>query len=254
MDVKHLISVTPENVMEETLFCINDIKRPGFESKRRWFEKRYNDGLELRILKNAEDKMLAFIEYVPVAKAWRPVQGDKFLFIHCMYVYSKKDRHQGLGALLINDAVQRAKELGLSGLCVMTSDGAWMTNKSIFEKLGFTQVDSIGRFELMVKQWDLDADLPKLIDWTKAQENFQGWNLVYADQCPWHEKSAFDLLNTALDFGIDLKITKIDSVEKAKKAPSGFGVYSLLYNGKLLEDHYISATRFKNILKKELQH
>mgnify|MGYP001047342271 CR=1 FL=1 len=56
-----------------------------------------------------------------------------------------------------------------------------------------------------------------------------------------------------MDFGIDLKITKIETVEDAKNAPSGFGVYSLLHNGKLIEDHYINATRFKNIIKRNIE-
>ena len=55
------------------------------------------------------------------------------------------------------------------------------------------------------------------------------------------------------EYGIDLKVKKIIKAEEARNGPSGFGVYSLLYNGKLLEDHYISSTRFKNILKKELK-
>jgi hypothetical protein len=49
-----------------------------------------------------------------------------------------------------------------------------------------------------------------------------------------------------------LQTTKIESAEKAQHAPSGFGVFALVKDGKLLEDHYISETRFKTILKKEL--
>ena len=48
--------------------------------------------------------------------------------------------------------------------------------------------------------------------------------MVYADQCPWHEKSAFDLLNTAMDYSIDLKLTKIKSAIEVKNGPSGFCV------------------------------
>lgn len=253
METLSIVEVTPENVETETLFCIKDIKKPGHESKRRWFEKRFKDGLKIKILKNETGKMIGFIEYVPVSKAWRPVDDNDFMFIHCLYVYSKKDRHNGYGAMLINDAEQEAKQIGMSGLCVMTSNGSWITKKDIFENLGFIQVDQRGRFELLSKKWNTDAEDPKLLDWTKQQKQYQGWNLVYADQCPWHEKSAFDLLNTAMDFGIDLKVTKIETVKDAKRAPSGFGVFNLLHNGKLLEDHYISATRFKNILKKELK-
>ncbi|MDB4271052.1 YoaP domain-containing protein, partial [bacterium] len=89
-------------------------------------------------------------------------------------------------------------------------------------------------------------------DWTTNQKKYKGWHLVYADQCPWHEKSVFALLNTALDYGIDLNVTKLNNANEAKEAPSGYGVFSLLHNGRLIEDHYLSATRFRNILKKEL--
>jgi hypothetical protein len=49
--------------------------------------------------------------------------------------------------------------------------------------------------------------------------------------------------------GLKIKIA-LDS-EGKQLAPSGFGTFSLLKDGKLLEDHYISRTRFENILKKE---
>lgn len=248
-----IVNVTPQNVQEETLFCIKDIKRPGFDSKRKWFEKRYKEGLKLRILKNEDDKMIGFIEFIPASKAWRPVDANNFMFIHCMSVYSKQDRNKGYGSMLINEAEKEAKKNKMAGLCVMTSKGSWIANKTIFEKYGFTEVDKRGRFELLSKKWDQDALNPKLIDWTTQQQKYQGWHLLYADQCPWHEKSVFDLINTAMDYGIDLKVTKINTAKEAKNGPSGFGVFSLLRDGKLLEDHYISATRFKNILKKELK-
>jgi len=149
--------------------------------------------------------------------------------------------------------VNEAKSLKLSGVCTMTSKGAWVAEKRVFKQSGFKQVDKRGRFELLSKKWNDDIDDPKLMDWTANQNKYKGWHLLYADQCPWHEKSAFDLLNTAMDFGIDLKVKKIETAEDAKNAPSGFGTFNLLHDGKLIEDHYISSTRFKNILKKELK-
>lgn len=252
MKVLKFIDVTPKNIKEETLFCIKDIKKPGFDSKRKWFEKRYKEGLHLKILKDSNETMIGFIEFMPASKAWRPVNAENFMFIHCIVVYSKKDRDKGYGSLLINEAEKEAKANKMSGLCVMTSKGSWIADKALFEKYGFEEVAKRGRFELLSKTWDKKSDNPKLFDWTKQQKKYKGWHLVYADQCPWHEKSAFDLLNTAMDYGVDLKITKINSAKEAKNAPSGYGVFNLLHDGKLLEDHYISATRFKNILKKEL--
>lgn len=247
-----IINVTPKNAEKETFFCIKDVKSDGFKSKQRWFKKRYVEGLRMKILK-IEDKMIGFIEYVSANQAWRPIDASSFMFIHCITVYSKKDRSKGIGSILIAEAEKYAKAKGLSGICTMTSKGAWVATKDIYESNGFNQIEKKGRFELLSKKWDDSAKDPKLVDWTANQKQYYGWNLVYSDQCPWHEKSAFDLANTAMDAGIDLKLKKIETVKEAKNAPSGFGSYSLLHNGKLLEDHYLSATRFKNILKKELK-
>lgn len=247
-----IIDVTPENIPVETLFCIKDIKNPGFQSKRIWFEKQYQLGLRMKILKDDADKMIGFIEYIPLSNAWRPVTGNDFMFIHCMYVYPNKNKNKGYGSLLINEAEKEARKKKMAGICVMTSEGAWIADKRIFKNNGFLQVDQRGRFELLSKKWERKAKDPELIDWTTNQKKYQGWHLVYADQCPWHEKSVFALLNTALDFGINLQVTKLSNANEAKKAPSGYGVFSLLHNGKLIEDHYLSATRFRNILKKEL--
>lgn len=252
MDALKITDITPENVQEETLFCIKDITKPGFQSKRIWFEKQYKEGLRLKILKDVTDRMVGFIEYTPAVNAWRPIDANNFMFIHCMYVYSKKDRNKGLGSMIINEVEKDAKARKMDGLCVMTSKGSWIADKRIFEQLGFSEIAKRGRFELLSKKWNTEITDPKLIDWTLQQKKYQGWHLVYTDQCPWHEKSVEAMLNVAMDSDIDLKITKLNTAKEAQKAPSGFGVFNLLHDGKLLEDHYISATRFKNILREEL--
>jgi hypothetical protein len=135
----------------------------------------------------------------------------------------------------------------------MSSDGAWMANKKIFESNGFIVSGKLDRFELMVKAFDKKAELPQLVDWTRELAKYKGWHIVYADQCPWHEKSVTDILHSAHDHGIDLTVRKITSPREAQKAPSGFGTFSLIRDGRLLADHYISRTRFENILKKEFK-
>ena len=251
MENLKIIEVTPINAKAETLFCVKDVSNPGFEHKRKWFEKRYDEGLRMKILKDAKGKMIGFIEYVPVEYAWRPIDATNFMFIHCMYVYSKHDRKKGYGSQLIGEAERDAKAQNMVGLCVMASKGPWIANKEIFEKNDFREVDSRGRFELLAKKWNSKTADPKLFDWTIQQKKYQGWHLLYADQCPWHEKSVEAILNVAMDHGIELKVKKMQTAREAKNAPSGFGVFSLLHNGKLLEDHYLSASRFRNMLKKE---
>jgi hypothetical protein len=96
MSATTITNITPENVITESLFCIKDIKKPGFESKRKWFIKRFNEGLRLKILKDLSGKMIGFIEYVPTEFAWRPIIAEKFMFIHCMYTASKKIETLGM--------------------------------------------------------------------------------------------------------------------------------------------------------------
>jgi ribosomal protein S18 acetylase RimI-like enzyme len=247
-----ITGVTPENAKEETLFCVKDITSAGFQHKQKWFATTFKEGLRLQILKNDAGKRLGFIEYVPARAAWRPIDADRYMFIHCLYVYARQDRDKGLGSSLLGVCEKEAKALKLDGLVTMTSEGSWISDKRLFEKNGFKEEDRRGRFELMVKKFKATAPTPQLIDWTLQQKKYKGWHLVYANQCPWHEKAVTVMKKVALDFNVKLKIKKLKNAAEARKAPSGFGVFSLLHNGQLLEDHYLSETRFRTILKKEL--
>ena len=248
-----LVDITPENVMEHGLFCIKNVKNPEFVLKKDWFQQSFKEGLRIKILYNDDGKQIGFIEYLPADFAWRPVEAPGYMFIHCMFIYLIKDKEKGYGSFLMQACEEDARRQNMKGVCVMTSNGTFIADKRLFQKNGYTETDKLERYELMVKKFNSVSKDPQLIDWTKDREKFQGWHLIYADQCPWHHKSVEALKEVAQEAGIDLKIKKLKTWQEAKSAPSGFGVFSLLYNGKLLEDHYLSATRFKNILKKELK-
>jgi hypothetical protein len=49
---------------------------------------------------------------------------------------------------------------------------------------------------------------------------------------------------------LNLKITELKTPKQAQEAPSVYSVFTLIKDGKILADHYISSTRFRNILKK----
>ncbi|MBT8223862.1 MAG: GNAT family N-acetyltransferase, partial [Eudoraea sp.] len=181
------------------------------------------------------------------------VNAESYMFIHCLFVYPKKYKNQGYGSALVQEAEAVARKAGYSGLCTLSSKGAWMSNSDLFMKLGFNSIAKRGRFELLCKKWNAETPDPEIRNWELQQSRYQGWHLVYADQCPWHDKAVEALWNTAQDYGIDLQLTRLESATEAQQAPSGFGVFSLLRDGKLLEDHYLSATRFKNILEQELK-
>lgn len=135
----------------------------------------------------------------------------------------------------------------------MTSKGTWIANKSIFEKNAYKVLDKSGRFELCVK--NISNDNSKNPKFNNCQKNIykqKGWHIIYSDQCPWHNKSVFDLQEEAKNNNIKLNITKITTSDQAQNSPSAYGTFGIFFNGKIIEDHYISKTRFKNILKKYL--
>ena len=248
-----IISVTPDNVSDVGVYCIKNKEAPGSKAKVEWCKKKDNKELRLKIAVNSLNKQVGFIEYIPAEEAWRPLEANNYFFIHCITIFVKEARNQNVGSSLIKSCEEDAKRLNKLGVCVMTSNGAWMANKNLFEKNGYLKVDGLDRFELMAKKFDPKSISPKLINWKKQQKKYKGWNLIYADQCPWHTKSVSDLKEVALEYNINLKVKKLKNSNEAKNSPSGFGVYSLIKDGKLIDDHYLSKTRFKNILKEELQ-
>jgi hypothetical protein len=252
MESVKFVDITPENATIQTFFCIKNTSNPGFKKKHQWFNNSYNDGLRMKILKGDNERAIGYIEYLPAEYAWRPVFAPGYMYIHCMTIHATRDKNIGFGSKLVGICLDDARKQKMSGVCVMTSKGSWVTDKRLFVKNGFTEVDKRGRFELMVNKFDKSAQDPELIDWTINHQMYQGWHLLYADQCPWNEKSMLEIKKVADEYEIKLNVKKINSISEAKSSPSGFGVFSLMYNGELLEDHYISKTRFRNILEKEL--
>lgn len=250
MDHLEIIEINESNAFEEGLFCVKNPKYEGFQLKLNWLKERWKEGLKFKILKNGNDK-IGFIEYTPGEFAWRPVQADNYIFIHCLMVFSKKNYHSGYGSMLIKESIDDAQELNKDGVAVIASKGSWIADKSIFLKNGFELIESKDRFDLLVYKLK-ETTNPEFINWEENPSKYQGLNLIYANQCPLFIKSVDEMKQTAKTYGLDLKVTIIDSAKEAQQSPSGYGTYNLVYNGKLLSDHYISNTRFKNILNKEI--
>lgn len=245
-----MIEVTPCTLERYGIYCIKDQRSSGYVAKAEWFMSEINKGVKIKIAVDDTGKQIGFIEFLPSELAWRPVSAANYYFIQCIGLFVKEAKKKGTGSSLIRQCEEEAIKEGKSGICTVTSDGPWMANRSLFEKNGYHIAGKKDRFELMVKIIDPGAPVPIFNDWTREQEKYAGWHLIYSDQCPWHEKSVKDLSSCATEKGINLVVTRLKTPAEAQKAPSGFGTFSLLKDGKLLSDHYISRTRFENILKK----
>ncbi|HUA62534.1 MAG TPA: YoaP domain-containing protein, partial [Verrucomicrobiae bacterium] len=70
-----------------------------------------------------------------------------------------------------------------------------------------------------------------------------------SSQCPHIAKFASDIAQSAADdYGIDPTVIDLQSYRDAQNAPTPYAVFALIYNGRVLADHQISRTRFRNIM------
>ena len=247
-----VVTITPENAEDHGFFCIRNIRSPGFRQKHTWFRKRHKEGLTIKQVYAEDGRPAGFIEYVPGEYAWRPVAARGHLFVHCLFVYPNKYRNSGVATMLLEASISEARNLGLQGVCAMTSDQPWMATRSVFLKTGFIQQEKRRRFELLLYRMGDQISPPEILPWEERLPEYPGWHLLYADQCPWHAKGVAAIRAAAGMKGFQIHIQELNSAAMAQQAPSGTGTFALVHDGRLLADHYISERRFLNIVEKEI--
>jgi hypothetical protein len=171
------------------------------------------------------------------------------VFIHCLWTNGKKYQHRGLGSLLIQEAERDAR--GTLGVCTVTSDKSFMAGKDIFIKNGYTVAAESGKEQLLAKQIK-DGSPPSINDWQAELDKYRGLTVVYSRQCPWVARFIEEVKPILKERSLELEVIELKSAAEAQKAPSLYGVFNLIHDGKLLADRYISTTRFQNILEKDL--
>jgi len=246
-----LVKVGPGNVAACGIGCLVDRKSPGYAAKVAWLEGRFREGLRYILFRDEREKPLAFLEYVPGEFAWRPVDANGWLFVHCLWVYPRGQRIGGLGSRLIQACVAEAGRAKATGVAALVSDGPWMVGREIFLANGFEAIAEADRFQLVVHRLKRGAE-PRFRDIRGRMARSRGLRLVTCAQCPMLAKSVSDLTEMAADHGLELKVTRLASAREAQRAPSYYGVYNLLWNGRLLSDHYVSRGRFRNLLRREI--
>ena len=239
------------NLAECGIGCITNRRHEGVGSKVGWLEDRFDEGLRILLFRDSSGIPLAFLEYVPGERAWRPVDARGWLFVHCLWVYPRGQKMGGLGARLIEACVEEARRTDAIGVAAMVSEGPWMVGPRVFEKAGFEGVDEADRFMLVAKRLH-EGPLPRFREVRDNRKRYGGLHVVYSAQCPYLPKSVSDMKAVASELGVVLQVTRLDTPEQAQLAPSYYGVFALLWNGRLLSDHYVSATRFRTLLRKEV--
>ncbi len=251
-----IVDMDAGNIFDYGFCGTKNIKHEGCRRKAEWFKKRQTEGMRYKVLYSEEKGTVGLIEYIPGEYAWRAVEADGYMVIHCLCIFYKPYREKGVASKMIDECIEDAKKEKKHGVVVVTRKGAWMVGKDIFVKRGFEGVDKAEPdFELLLKKFKKDAPTPKFKgNWDKTLAKYnKGLTILWSDQCPYVAKSIGEIRETIKKrYGIEANIVEIKDHKQAQEAPSPYAIFSLIYDGELLAFHPISNKRFMNIMDKIL--
>jgi GNAT superfamily N-acetyltransferase len=224
-------------------------KNEGRRRKLDWLKKRYAEGLRFKVLRSREFGDIGMIEYAPGRQAWRPVEAEGYLVIHCLMVNSEH-KGKGLGALLLDRCLRDAKKSKCRGVAVVTSSDSFMAGSALFLKAGFVSVENRPPYELLVKKFKKGAPDPRfIVERERVLKRYQkGLTILAADQCPMVAKCVKDIAEASGALGLKTKVVRVRSAKQSRELPTPYGVFSIVYDGKLIAERPISARRFTNIM------
>lgn len=249
-----LVDVNPANL--GTLPCcgVTNPAHAGRKRKQCWMRRYFTKGLRAKVLLTPDGRPCGYIEYLPGEYAWRGVDAAGYMFIHCLWTFYKQYQHQGAGRWLVEACVADARRAGMRGVAVMTRDSPWLAGAALFLKNGFEPVDSAAPdYGLLVRRFEASAANPAFKgDWEKKLRRYaRGLTIIQSGQCPHIAKFTGDIVQIATnEYRLKPRIIEIKTHRQAQNAPTPYGVFAIIYNGRLLADHQVSGTRFRNIMRK----
>jgi len=246
-----LIDINADNVAEEGFFCyMSKRKAEGYQRKMNWLKARFAEGLRIKMF---ELPQRGFIEYIPGEFAWRTVDARGYMFIHCLWVVGKS-KGLGLGGRLLKVCIDEARASGMHGVAMLTSEGNWLAGQDLLLHHGFRAVaQALPSFRLMALKFD-DAPSPALWDnWEQKAKKFpRGLTVFRSDQCPYIDDATQLAVDTAKKLGVEHRTVELKTCEDVRNlSPSPFGVFSIVYNGKLLSYHYLLEKELLELLQEE---
>jgi GNAT superfamily N-acetyltransferase len=234
----------------------------GRRRKASWLNERYAEGLRYKVLRSETSGDIGMIEYAPGRQAWRPVEAEGYLVIHCLMVI-RKHLGKGLGGLLLDSCLRDAKKSKCQGVAVVTSSDSFMARNDLFIKAGFVSVDRIigsseaaaAPYELLVKKLKKAAPDPRFI--VEKERLFRryskGLTILASDQCPMVPKWVEEIAEVSGALGLKPKVVPVTSARASRELPTPYGTFSIIYDGRLIAHRPISARRFLNIMTKDAE-
>jgi GNAT superfamily N-acetyltransferase len=249
-----LVDLDPENFA--TLPCCG-MKNPAHEGRRRkncWVKANFKKGLRAKVLLTPDNRQCGYVEYLPGEYAWRGVDARGYMFIHCVFTFRRQYQHRGVAGMMLEACVEDARKAGMHGVAVIARDQPWLAGPAVFQKNGFEKVDEAPPdYQLFVRRLNPAAANPAFRrGWEEKLKKYnRGLTIIRANQCPHSAKFADDIAEAAeKDYGLTPRVVELRSHREAQNAPTPYAVFAVILNGRLLADHQISRTRFRNIMRK----
>ena len=242
-----IVDVNGRNVDDIGLFCQKSKKKSeGYQRKLLWAKARFAEGMGYKILRTATGHNVGFIEYNPGRYAWRGIDADDYMVIHCLWVIGKW-KGMGLGKRLLIECEKDAKKEGLKGVAVVASTHNWLAHRDFYLKNGF---ESVGRasptFELLVKKFE-KAKNPVFSEISRPPAG-PGLTIHWTDQCPFLDISVQELKKTAKELGLKANLIEVASAKAARSSPCAYGTYCVCLDGKVIAYRPIGGKGLRELI------
>jgi L-amino acid N-acyltransferase YncA len=257
-----IVETNADNIDGCSLCGNKNANNLGRRRKANWLKERYAEGLRYKVLRSEKFGDIGMIEYALGNHSWRPVEAEGYLVIHCLWV-NGKHKGKGLGSLLLESCLDDAKKSKCRGVAVVTSSDSLMAGSGLFIKAGFVSVDrtigsseaSAAPYELLVKKFKKTAPDPRfIVERERVLKRYKkGLTILAADQCTYVIKSVERIAEASRTLGFEPKVVRVGSAKASRDLPTPYGVFSILYDGKLIAHRPISATRFMSIMRRNAE-
>lgn len=243
------IRLTADNLEQEHLCCaIADKKhQAGIERKKAWLREQLPDG---HVFYKLDARGKVFIEYAPVQTAWVPVEGDDYLYIHCLWV-SGSFQGKGHARHLLDACLADAKRQGRAGVCVLSSDKKrpFLSDKKFFLRHGFVVADRTGDgYELLALS--LDGTLPRFCDAARqCRIQDQALTIYYSPRCPYAADCIEQIKGYCAANSVPLQLVSVTSAAQAKAVPGPFNNWAVFLHGEFQTVHLLNEGFLKKLLQ-----
>ncbi len=199
-----IVDLTPETIADFGVCGYKDFeKQLELRRKITWFKEYYPKGLRIKALISKSGGYQGMLEYIPGEYAYRPVQADGYMFIHCIFVGFKGEfKGKGHASAMLDVVIAEAKDQGKVGVAIVTRKGSFMAKKDIFIKKGFSVVEAAKPdFALLALKFSPETENPKF-QVAPITGYEKGLTIIRSPQCPYSVKNVYAIMQTAKDMGM----------------------------------------------------